>query len=165
MIGLLAARSPQPAVETQNFAPLLNALRRDESQSSVADTDLVVVLKWVRLGDLPPVDEGAVARKIVFDQAPPVAVDDDSVRPADSFVLDLNVAHWVGSDPIVSRVNAKVFAVGVVAESDKPADDAPLGFAQWRGLVGQHHRAAIQGGRDCLWGRRLCMPTILTYGR
>src|SRR5262245_66524779 len=105
---------------------LLDALRGDEYQVCIADADLVVTLKRLRLGDLPPVDESAVAREIVFDQAPPVAVDDDRVRPADSFVLDQNVADGVGADPIVSGVNAEVFAVRVMAESDKPADDAPL---------------------------------------
>src|SRR5262252_335559 len=114
---------------------LLGALRRDEDQVGVADADLVVTLKRLRLGDLPPVDESAIAREIVFDQAPPVAVNNDCVRPADSFVLDQNVADWVGADPVVSGVNAVVFAVGVVAISDKPADDPPLGFARRRGLV------------------------------
>src|SRR5215471_8525143 len=114
---------------------LLGALRRDEDQVGVADADLVVTLKRLRLGDLPPVDESAVAREVVFDQAPPVAVNDDRVRPADSFVLDLNIADRVGANPIVSGVNAKIVAVGIVAVCDKPSDNTPLGFAQWRGLV------------------------------
>src|SRR5262245_60432321 len=115
---------------------LLDALRSDEDQLGVADANLIVTLKRLRLGDLPPIDESAVAREIVFDQAPSVAVDDDRVRPADSFVLDQNVADRVGADPIVSGVNAEVFAVRVVAESDKPADDAPFGFTLRRRLVG-----------------------------
>src|ERR687892_273655 len=101
----------------RNPQRLLDALRLDEDQVSVADADLVVTLKRLRFGDLPPVDESAVAREVVFDQAPPVAVDDDRVRPAYSFVLDQNVADGVGADPIVSGVNAEVFAVGVVAVS------------------------------------------------
>src|SRR5262245_25503289 len=127
MIDLTSIRRPQR---------LLGDLRLDEDQVGVADADLVVTLKRLRLGDLPPVDESAVAGEIVFDQALPVAVDDDRVRPADSFVLDQNVANGVGADPIVSGVYAEVFAVGVVAVCDKPADDTPLSFAQRRGLVG-----------------------------
>src|SRR5262245_16885766 len=127
-------RNRQSAI--RNPHRLLGALRGDEDQVGVADSDLVVTLKRLRLGDLPPVDESAVAREIVFDQALPVAVDNDRVRPADSFVLDQNVANGVGADPIVSGVNAVVFAVGVVAVSDKPADDTPLSFAQRRGVVG-----------------------------
>src|SRR5262245_55652981 len=128
MIDLLAG--------IRNPRRLLGALRGDEDQLGVADADLVVTLKRLRLGDLPPSAESAVAREVVFDQAPPVAVDDDRMRPADSFVLDLNVANGVGADPVVSGVNAEVFAVGVVAVSDKPADDTPFGFAKRRGLIG-----------------------------
>src|SRR5215470_3966541 len=131
MIGLIATRNPQSAI--RNPHRLLGALGGDEDQVGVADADLVVTLKRLRLGDLPSVDESAVAREVVFDQAPPVAVDDDRMRPADSFVLDQNVANGVGPDPIVSGVNAEVFAVGVVAVSDEPADDTPLGFAKRRG--------------------------------
>src|SRR5262245_4219094 len=115
---------------------LLDALSRDEGQIGVADADLVVTLKRLRLGDLPAVDESAIARQVVFDQTTPVAIDDDRVRTADSFVLDQDVADGVGADPVVSGVYAVVFAVGVMAVSDKPADDTPLGFAQRRGLVG-----------------------------
>ena len=123
---------------TINVEPLTlkGALRGDEGQMGVADADLVIGLKRLRFGDLTPIDVSAVARKIVFDQAPPVAIDDDRVRPADSFVLDHNVADGVGADPIVSGVNAKVFAVGVVGVSDEPADNAPLGFARRLGFIG-----------------------------
>jgi hypothetical protein len=134
MICLLATHNPPPAIRNPQW--LLGALRGDKDQIGVADADLVVTLKRLRLGDLPPVDESAVAREIVFDQASPVAIDDDRVRPADSFVLDLDVANGVGADPIVSGVNAEVFTIGVMAVSDKPADDTSLGFAQRRGLVG-----------------------------
>src|SRR5215475_3608329 len=124
----MTIRNPQSAISLDSLSP-------NEGQGGIADADLVVALKRLRLGDLLSVDESAVAREIVFDQAPPVAVNDDRVRPADSFVLDLNIADRVGADPIVSGVNAKIVAVGIVAESDKPSDNTPLGFAQWRGLV------------------------------
>src|SRR5215510_15397799 len=109
---------------------LRNPLRRDEGQISVTDANLVVTLKWMGFGDLPPVDEGAVAREIVFDQAAPVAINDDRVRPADGLVFEHDVADGIGADPVVSGVNAEVFAVGVVAVRDQPADDPPFGLTQ-----------------------------------
>src|SRR5262249_16754280 len=106
----------------------------------------VVALKRMSFGDLPPVDESAVARKIVFDQAAPVAINDDRVRPADGFVFELNVADGIGADPVVSGVNAEVFTVRIVAISDQPTHDPTLGFAQLRGLVAHHWGASIQIG-------------------
>src|SRR5215510_6498203 len=84
---------------------LCDALRRDKGQISIADANLIVALKRVRFGDLPPVDVSAVAREIVLDQAAPIAIHDDRVRPADGIVLEHDVADRVGADPIVSGVN------------------------------------------------------------
>src|SRR5262249_28298965 len=82
----LMSHVPPPVVA------LRNALRSDKGQISVADAELIVTLKRMRFGDLPPVDESAVARQVVFDQASPVAINDDGVRPADRLVPEQYVA-------------------------------------------------------------------------
>lgn len=97
----------------------------------------------MRFGYLPPVNECAVARKIVFDQAAPVFINDERVRPADRLVLKQDVASGTGAEPVIPGVNAVIMSIGIVAVCDQPAYDASFGLAQWRGFIAHHYRVTI----------------------